>query len=375
VSEGRRIAIDGSTAHRGGGYTYLVNLIPRLVAAAPDDRFRLTLRSERLREVIAPAPNLEIDVLPAASWVGAFRFVYLQAAARAQRWGADLFFSVAEWAPLRAPFPVVASFRNPNPFTELDQGWPLHQRLRLGTLRQLAGLSARRCERIVFVSRDSARWIGERMAIPEAKRFAVHHGVDVEAWSRAAGEAPLAAPYLLSVSSIYRYKNFVRLIEAWRSAAERVPTMPDLVIIGDRHDALHSRQMDEARAASGALARRIHLLGEVTYEEVRRWYVHAALFAFPSYLETFGHPLLEAMASGLPVLAADIPVFREIGGEAVRYADPHSTEALAAGLMALVDDSAAAAELGAAARVRAREFSWQRTALRTLELFDELVPR
>ena len=145
---------------------------------------------------------------------------------------------------------------------------------------------------------------------------------------------------------------------------------PDLVIIGDPHDRVHARDMEAARAASGALAERVHVLGEVPWEDVRRWYTHAAAFAFPSYLETFGHPLLEAMASGLPVLAADTPVFREIGGEAVRYADPHDTAALAEGLSALLADPQAAAALGAAARERAAAFSWERCAERTLALFD-----
>jgi len=200
----------------------------------------------------------------------------------------------------------------------------------------------------------------------------VHHGVDLALWSQPVGERPLARPYLLSVSSIYRYKNFVRLIEAWRLAAGRVPDAPELVIGGDRHDAVHARRMEEARRASGGLARRIHLLGEVPWEEVRRWYTHAALFAFPSYLETFGHPLLEAMASGLPVLAADTAVFREIGGDAVRYGDPFDTEALAEGLCALIADPAEAARLAAAARARAADFGWERTAQRTLAMFDSL---
>ena len=59
----------------------------------------------------------------------------------------------------------------------------------------------------------------------------------------------------------------------------------------------------------------------------------ATLFVFPSYLETFGHPLLEAMASDVPLVAADIPVFREVAGDAALYADPHRPEALASAMV------------------------------------------
>ena len=369
-----RIVIDGSTAQRGGGFTYLVNVLPELVALAPGLRFRVMLRNPTLAASLPEAANLELDMLPPASWPGAFHFVYRRAVARSAEWGADLYFSTAEWAPLSAPFPMIASFRNPNAFSQYDHAWPLHQRVRLATLRTLAGLSASRCARILFVSEDSARWIGERMGVPPERRSVVHHGVDLATWAeRSAAPRPIEAAYWLSVSSIYRYKNFVRLIEAWKEAAAREPSLADLVIVGDPHDRQHARQMHQAREASGPLAGRIHLLGEVPYAQVRAYYAHARGFLFPSYLETFGHPLVEAMASGLPILAADTAVFREIAGDGVAYADPHDTAALRDGLLELERDPVRRDALGRAAQARAQQFSWRRSAERLLELFESTL--
>ncbi len=373
----RRILIDGSMAKGGGGFTYLVNILPHLAALAPQDRFRVLLRSERLAQAIRPSPNLEIDLLPDASWLQRQRFTQLDVPRLAKRWGADLYFSAGEAAPLRAPCPTIASFRNPNVYSGMDQGWSRKQRLRLRLLREVSRLSARTCDRIMFVSVDSARWIGDSLSIPLERRAVVHHGIDADAWKRPEQEeaSPVGwhSSYILSVSSVYRYKNYVRLIEAYAALAARRDEIPDLVIIGDDQDPDYSASMRRACEATGELAERIHLLGEVPYAEVKDYYAGAELFVFPSYLETFGHPMLEAMASGVPTVAADIPVFREIGGDAAFYADPHKTESLATAIEEALFAPRARETLRKRGLERAAAFGWDRSALRLYSMFDEVL--
>jgi glycosyltransferase involved in cell wall biosynthesis len=373
-SRARRILIDGSRAETGGGFTYLVNVVPELGAQAPGDRFRVLVRNERIARSIPPRANVEIDLLPDVSWWQRILFTYRDIPRIAREWQADLYFSAGELAPLRASFPMIVNFRNPNVYTALDQGWYLKQRLRMPFLRALSRLAAHRCERVVFVSEDSAAWIGDRLAVPAQRRAVVHHGIDVAAWRRAAQRCPLAYRYILSVSSIYRYKNFVRLIEAWIELARRRPDVPDLVIIGDDLDPEYSAQMRAARAAAGSgLEDRIHLLGEVPYAQIAAYYAGAELFVFPSYLETFGHPLLEAMASDTAVVAADIPVFREIAGDAARYADPYSASALAGAIEQVLFTPGERERLVALGRERVRRFSWAATAARLRALFDAVL--
>jgi glycosyltransferase involved in cell wall biosynthesis len=373
---GRRILIDGTMAKGGGGFTYLVNIIPHLTAMAPGDRFRLLVRSERLARSIAPSPNLEVDLLPSASWRERLRFTHVEVPRLAKRWGADLYFSAGESAPLRAPCPTIASFRNPNIYTDMDQGWGWKQRVRLRLLREVSRMSARACNRIMFVSEDSARWIGDSLSIPTARRAVVHHGIDLDAWKRGAAEfspLPWDSSYILSVSSVYRYKNYVRLIEAYTALARRREDMPDLIIIGDDQDPDYSARMQQARDAAGELADRIHLLGEVPYGDIKDYYAGADLFVFPSYLETFGHPLLEAMASDVPTVAADIPVFREIAGDAAFYADPYKTESLASAMEEALFTPRARETLRKRGRDCVRAFSWDRTARNLYALFDEVL--
>jgi glycosyltransferase involved in cell wall biosynthesis len=159
-------------------------------------------------------------------------------------------------------------------------------------LRGISRVSARSCDRIMFVSEDSARWIGDLLDVPVARRAVVHHGIDASAWARPADEAPPAGyqpSYILSVSSIYPHKNYVRLIEAYAQLGRRHDDMPDLVIIGDVQHPDYLEEMERARTAAGEeLAQRIHILGEVPYAEIKTYYAGADLFVFPSYLETFG---------------------------------------------------------------------------------------
>jgi len=369
----RRILIDGTMACGGGGFTYLVNILPRLARIAPDCEFRALVCSDRLMHSIAPEPNLTVDLLPEQGVAGRLRFAWIEAPRLARQWEADLYFSAGESAPLYAACPTIASLRNPHVFTKLDQGWSRKQRLRLAALRGLARLSIRSSARVMFVSEDSAEWIGDGLGLPEPRRAVIHHGIDAEAWSGISPKPVHPRPYILSVSEVIRHKNYVRLIEAYAALARARPDVPDLVIVGTWLDPEYRRRMECARAATGALAERIHMVGDVPYAEIQSYYAGADLFVFPSYLETFGHPLLEAMASELPVVASDLPVFREVAGDAAFYADPYDPHSLARAMEEVLFIPEARKQLVKRGLERIARFSWDRTASRLLALFDEVL--
>jgi glycosyltransferase involved in cell wall biosynthesis len=368
----RRFLIDGSMARGGGGYTYLVNILPRLSEMAPNDRFRVLVRTDRLADALSGLPNVEVMHLPDVGLFERFRFLHTQMPRIAAEWGADIYFSVGEYTPLRMPCPTIAAFRNPNVFTHLKQGWPAYQRLRLKALRALAWLSAKRSDRIMFVSEDSAKWIGDTINLPEWKRAVVHHGFDASKWGGEMGGVRNDG-VILSVSSVYRYKNYVRLIEAYAQLAKRRPNLPDLVIVGDDQDSEYQQKMVDARNATGDLAESIHLVGAVAYEQVKEYYRNASLFVFPSYLETFGHPLLEAMGCDVPVVAADIPVFREIAEDAVLYADPYKIDALASAMEDALSSDIQRRKMVDRGRERVAHFTWERSTSRLLAMFSDLL--
>jgi glycosyltransferase involved in cell wall biosynthesis len=375
---GRRVLIDATGASIGGGYTYLVNVIPRLCVAAPEASFRLMLRNPRLIEVLSEVAgsvsNLEVVALPEVSVATRLAHTFFVMPMLAKRWGADVFFSVGEVAPPWLRCASIASFRNANVFTRDVPAPDVRERVRFAVLYVIARLAAWSCDRILFVSQASARWIGGLLGLSEARRAVIHHGIDAAEWASAEAYADHPRPYILSVSSIYHYKNFVRLIEAWTQVAVRRGTehTPDLVIIGDECESDYRQKMEAARQAAGDLAARIHIMGGIPYEDVKRWCRGSVMFVFPSYLETFGHPLLEAMAAGVPLVASDIESFREVAGDAARIAAHDDVGAMADAIEDSLDPTIAAGMVRKGTEQVAR-FGWDASVVALAELFEDVL--
>ena len=370
----RRILVDASMVTSGGGYTYLVNMVPALAGACPETQFLVLVRTPDLAPQISPMANLEIRALPQSGLLGRVAFLTSRAAKVAAAWEADVYLSAAEYAPWGADCPVVVQLRNANVFTSLEMGWGSYQKFRLSVLRRLATLSARRAAKVIFVSKDSADWMGDAARVPRDRRAVVYHGVDLEGWRLAMNSSPRTAkPGILSLSSIYRYKNCVRLVEAYCELAHRVPDLPPLTIVGDNLDSKYSGELRRAIECAGEHASKIKLVGTVPYEEIVAWYREASLFVFPSYLETFGHPLIEALASGLPIVAADIPVFREIAGEAALYADPFDVSEIANAMERVLEDEGLSGRLSELGQERVEAFTWKSAANRLASLLDEVI--
>ncbi len=115
-------------------------------------------------------------------------------------------------------------------------------------------------------------------------------------------------------------------------------------------------------------------LGGQSYETLPDLYRAADIFVFPSYTESFGHPLVEAMASGLPVVAADVPVNREMCGDAAVYFSPFDADACAQAIARVSADATLAARLRAAGLARARDFTWERHVAVLWSAFRGLSP-
>lgn len=230
--------------------------------------------------------------------------------------------------------------------------------------------SARRARVVLTVSEFSRREIVERYAVDEAAVLVTPNGVDRERFRPARDpeeERELRAryrldgPYVLNVGRIEPRKNLERLFHAFGRARERIDPRLRLAVAGAR-DFGHERILAEA----AFLGDGVRHLGAVPDEDLPGLYRAAEALAYPSLAEGFGMPLLEAMACGTPVLCSRGGALPEVAAEAALYVEAESEESLAEGLERIVTDTGLREELREAGLGRARRFSWEETARKTL---------
>jgi glycosyltransferase involved in cell wall biosynthesis len=183
----------------------------------------------------------------------------------------------------------------------------------------------------------------------------------------------LPPSYVLYLGSSKPHKNLERLVRAWARVVENGATAgAQLVIAG--HAANPSPELRHL-IATRRLTPHLCFLPDVADRDLPTLYSGATVFVFPSYYEGFGLPPLEAMACGAPVLCAYAASLPEVVGEAALTVDPYSMIELAEGLSRLLGNSLLRRDLRARGLQRARTFSWRRTALATLEVYERVVSR
>jgi glycosyltransferase involved in cell wall biosynthesis len=120
------------------------------------------------------------------------------------------------------------------------------------------------------------------------------------------------------------------------------------------------------------LRSRVRILTDVPEPDLAEFYRNAAVFAYPSFYEGFGMPILEAMACGAPVVASDSSSLPEVGGDAALYANPHDPDSFTAQVRQVLQNNVIRERMIAAGIERAREFSWRRTAVGTVKVYSNI---
>ncbi|HSE32721.1 MAG TPA: glycosyltransferase family 1 protein [Pyrinomonadaceae bacterium] len=367
-----RIGIDGiplATPKTGIGH-YTFELAHTLAAIAPEDEF----------EIIAPVP-LNI---PSPSMPPNLRTVLGRTGALRRRW----------WTiglPLHVHENRLPLFHGTNYMV------PLWQRcLTIVTIHDLSLLLHSDTHREDLVRRAKRR-------LPTMTRIASHVLTDSEAVKKEICEhlsvnsdkitaVPLAArraftpvpqdetfatrqrlgvedDFILFVGTVEPRKNLITLVRAFDELMRSTDLRPQLVVAGQKGwltDDLY------AHVEQSEIKNRILFTGYVSDDDLASLYSSCTVSVYPSLYEGFGLPPLEAMACGAPVITSRIPVIMETASGAARLVEPTNLQELTAALVELLTDQKAREHYSSVGQQRAAEFTWERTAQKTLEVYHRV---
>ena len=360
-----RVLIHAPAARMGGARSHVVGLVPELAAIAPEDEVLL---------IAHPDLVSELPVLPGAWRVHAERAElcgFLRRLAWEQRvlprvaesWGADVLLSFGSFVPLESGRPRVLEAGNALQFTRLY--WQALQResarLRLEEHARWALLRAslRAAERVLTPTRAMRQDVVVRLP-------GIGPKVDVALWGvaeifRTVRWQQPPGDLILGVSKHGINKEFDVLIAALAHLRRRRPELR-LILTGTVDESRWSRR-SMALAQQLGVADHVCFVGNVPNTKVPELIQQARLLVFPTWCESFGLPLAEALAMGAPAVAADIPACREVGEAAASYYASGDARSMADAIERLLASREAADDLARKAVERGRSFSWRANAL------------
>lgn len=359
----------------GGMEVYARELIRALVSLAPAEmRFTAFINretasagAEAVGELL-PSVTVPVRARDRLQWVLGEQLLLPRLARRA---GIELMHSMASTAPLHGPFRKIVTVHD-----LIYARYPkAHAGIRARGMKMLVPRATRHSDRVITDSHSTRADLMELLHLPPERVDVVPLGIGTVKRTAPLPEAEVRArfkldrrPVLLSVSAKRPHKNLAILIEALAEIpAERRPV---LVLPG--YPTPHESELRE-RASQAGVAGDVRFLGWLSEPELEGIWASASAFVFPSLYEGFGLPVLEAMARGVPVACSNASSLPEVAGDAALLFDPHDRQAIATALERLLDDAALREGLRARGSIRAREFTWQRTASLTLESYARVL--
>jgi glycosyltransferase involved in cell wall biosynthesis len=376
-----RVAINLLTddpAHPSGAHWGWTRTIPQMVKLLrPDEEFHLVVSPKSRPLHSGYGKEVRYMTFPWSNESPPKRVLteQLYAPLRLPAARIDIFSTLI--APVVKPAPcVVVHFKTMHAYAEPASLRPANRIYRrLGYPH-----TAKVADAIILNSRSLEREVQQYLDVDPAKLHLIPEAVDHDLFRP--GDPELARryvgehfgvrrPFVLFLSSLWRYKNCHGLMSAFAEAKHDLGDR-QLVVLGPPRDAEYVREL-HALAERLGIAQDVVWVGGVPLEETVHFYRCADVFAYPSFNETFGLPILEAMASGCPVVTSDISSMPETAGGAALLADPRDPHAIADSLAKACGPESQ--RLRAGGLERAAEFTWAVTAERTLAVYRELHAR
>ena len=381
-----KIVLNAVSAKMGGAATYMKNLARELASLKLEDEFIFFVPEEQARAIRGLAPNMRViatEIGSASFWKRLwFDQVTLRRWVKRER--VDLLFSTANFAMFACPCRQVLLVRNVLHFSELYRTRILSQKafsakLNDGLRRWLIVQSVKWADAVITPSQAMLDELRRYVQAPDTKVSVNHYGITgglshLPIEQRANEEQ---REWRLFFSSLYaEHKNLRTLLQAFILLQKggvfcRLLTSADPNWKAAR--ATSTWKEDVALLQDERLKRSVEFTGILNSEQMTVRYKTADLFIYPSAIESFGHPLIEAMVAGLPIVAADTKINRELCQDAALYFDVFNADDCADKITQALSDKDLRRELIAKGLRRIKLFTWNAHINRLLDIFHKTV--
>ena len=366
------IAIDARKLRDFGIGTYVRSLVQHLAVldrrnrylllVGPAGRERLPKLPDNFETVVQRAPVYSLREQLSLSWTLTRRKV-------------DLYHATHYVLPAFLPCRVVVTIHD---IIHLLYPEFLPNRVAYYYAERMMRRAVNKSDRIITVSKstqdDLVRWFG----IDEATVEVVHNGIedefleeysdeDLDSWMKKLG---LERPYLLFVGNPKPHKNLDRLLKAYAQARQMADFSHPLVLVGDRGTSNAAIQL---RAEHLGITDQVRHLGHLAQEALPAVYQGAAAFLYPTLYEGFGLPVVEAMASGTPVITSNTSALKEVAAGYADLVNPLDADAIARAIAHVVSDGDHRASLKKLGLRRSQDFRWDRAAHQTLATYHQAL--
>jgi glycosyltransferase involved in cell wall biosynthesis len=361
----RSLIVDARALYGSGIGRYVRELLPRIAKSGAFDAIQLAGDPAELTPFAAArVPGATVVPLPYGRyhWRAQVGWMALHRHLPTNR--RVVWFPHFDAPVLGMPAPSVVTIHDLIPLMHTGTAGPLRRLMMRAVVQRVTQAASR----IIAVSEETGRLLVQRDASLDAKLRVIRNG-GAEFAEIVPGELPESAraPFLLCVANRKPHKNLARAVEALAGLLPHFPQLT-LVVAGEW---FASWRAVEAKAVQLNVANRVVDVGCVNDGVLRALYANCAAFLAPSTLEGFGLPVVEAMACGAPVVAADLPWARSLGGDAIAPAHPERTDDWVRALTPLLVGGAVRTTAITRGRARAATFTWESAARATTAVLCE----
>jgi len=364
-----RIIIDGRVAqYPGTGVaTYGEKFIQALGKNAPNHEYIIIFETQReVKKSILP-PKSKI-ILTSASFTNYYyRDIWEQFILPLilMKTKGDIFHSLDYPLPLFSPIPTVITIYDTIPFSDYDN----RSRLSLSRVKLLMRLSARSASKIITISKNSCEDIYRIFNVPKNKIAVIYPGSGNEWNIQTDKYASQDKNYIINIGSYQKRKNRGKIVNAYKIIAEKFPNIK-LVFTGEltpiSQNLIH-------QIKNSNLENRVILTGNLVENEIKKYLEKSIMMVFPSLYEGFGFPILEAMKNRIPVITSNIPVFKEIAGNAAIFVDPQKELEIADAMDLLLSNEAIRNKKIKLGIENVYNYSWDECANLTITAYEDIV--